>query len=210
MEKGGKGYSPMDKGGSLKGKDDSAPKSAKGRKVHFAEEGSFETISGSSPMSGGKAASTQFKGKGEKIANGRKTPLSEGSKSSEFGIEQELPNNVKCLMNCEAADILLGIQDQMTILSKDPTIKIPASFDKGLQYAKSNSHYTKSESVRSILEPLADLGVSDAELCVIGNVCPETLEEVYALIPSLKVRRSRIEGLLRDMLKELGKLKKPM
>ncbi|XP_028764837.1 DNA-directed RNA polymerases IV and V subunit 4-like [Neltuma alba] len=165
MEKGGKGYSPMDKGGSLKGKDDSAPKSAKGRKVHFAEEG----------------------GKGEKIANGRKTPLSEGSKSSEFGIEQELPNNVKCLMNCEAADILLGIQDQMTILSKDPTIKIPASFDKGLQYAKSNGHYTKSESVRSILEPLADLGVSDAELCVIGNVCPETLEEVYALIPSLKV-----------------------
>ncbi|KAK4267383.1 hypothetical protein QN277_024170 [Acacia crassicarpa] len=73
----------------------------------------------------------------------------------------------------------------MTMLSKDPAIKIPVSFDKGLQYAKSNSHYTKSESVRSILEPLADLGVSEAELCVIGNVCPQTSEEVFALIPSL-------------------------
>ncbi|XP_054779196.1 DNA-directed RNA polymerases IV and V subunit 4-like isoform X4 [Prosopis cineraria] len=120
----------------------------------------------------------------------------------------ELPKNIKCLMNCEAADILLGIQDQMTMLSKDPSIKIPVSFDKGLQYAKSNSHYKMSETVRSILEPLADLGVSEAELCVIGNVCPETSEEVYALIPSLKERRSRIEGLLRDMVRELGKLKK--
>ena len=28
-------------------------------------------------------------------------------------------------MACEAADILQGIQDQMTILSKDPSIKSP-------------------------------------------------------------------------------------
>ncbi|XP_054779194.1 DNA-directed RNA polymerases IV and V subunit 4-like isoform X2 [Prosopis cineraria] len=185
MEKGGKGYSSLNKGGSLKGKDDSAAKSAKGRRVQFADEG-----------------------KGEKTANGGKSPMSKSSKQSEFGIEQELPKNIKCLMNCEAADILLGIQDQMTMLSKDPSIKIPVSFDKGLQYAKSNSHYKMSETVRSILEPLADLGVSEAELCVIGNVCPETSEEVYALIPSLKERRSRIEGLLRDMVRELGKLKK--
>ncbi|KAK4259182.1 hypothetical protein QN277_005538 [Acacia crassicarpa] len=206
MEKGGKGYSSLNKGG----KDDSPAKSAKGRRVQFAED-SFDPISGSSPMSGGKAASTQFKGgKGEKVANGGKSTGSKSSKSSEFGIEQELPKNVKCVMNCEAADILQGIQDRMTMLSKDPAIKIPVSFDKGLQYAKSNSHYTKSESVRSILEPLADLGVSEAELCVIGNVCPQTSEEVFALIPSLKVRRSTIEGLVREILRELGKLKKPM
>lgn len=37
----------------------------------------------------------------------------------------ELPSSVKCLMNCEAADILQEIQYQMVSLSKDPTIKIP-------------------------------------------------------------------------------------
>lgn len=39
----------------------------------------------------------------------------------------ELPKNVKCqcLMDCEAAQLLQGIQDQMVLLSADPTIKIP-------------------------------------------------------------------------------------
>lgn len=26
------------------------------------------------------------------------------------------------------------------------------------------------------------------QICMIGNICPETVEEVYALLPSLKVR----------------------
>lgn len=37
----------------------------------------------------------------------------------------ELPKGAKCLMDCEAADVLQGIQEQMIILSKDPTIKLP-------------------------------------------------------------------------------------
>lgn len=37
----------------------------------------------------------------------------------------ELPENIKCLMDCEAADILQGVQEQMVMLSRDPTIKIP-------------------------------------------------------------------------------------
>lgn len=37
----------------------------------------------------------------------------------------ELPKNAKCLMDCEAAHILEGIQEQMALLSADPTIKIP-------------------------------------------------------------------------------------
>lgn len=37
----------------------------------------------------------------------------------------ELPQNVKPLMDCEAAQILQGIQDQMVLLSQDPTIKLP-------------------------------------------------------------------------------------
>ena len=39
----------------------------------------------------------------------------------------ELPENVKCMsmMDCEAASILQGIQDQMVTLSKDPELKLP-------------------------------------------------------------------------------------
>lgn len=37
----------------------------------------------------------------------------------------ELPKNTKCLMDCEAAEILQGIQDRMVVLSADPAIKIP-------------------------------------------------------------------------------------
>lgn len=37
----------------------------------------------------------------------------------------ELPENAKCLMDCEAEQILQGIQEQMVILSADPTIKMP-------------------------------------------------------------------------------------
>ncbi len=37
----------------------------------------------------------------------------------------ELPKNAQCLMDCEAAQILLGIQEQMVLLSRDPTIKLP-------------------------------------------------------------------------------------
>lgn len=38
----------------------------------------------------------------------------------------ELPDNFKCLMDCEAAVLLQGIQDRMVSLSRDPAIKIPA------------------------------------------------------------------------------------
>ncbi|KAK7303452.1 hypothetical protein RJT34_14359 [Clitoria ternatea] len=163
-EKGGKGGSLLSKG-SLKGKEDSATKSAKGRRVQFSQEG----------------------GKGDKVANGGKSFQSKDPQPSDPRIDQKLPENVKCLMDCEAADILLGIQEQMITLSRDPTIKIPASFDKGLQYAKNNMKYTNPQSVRNILEPLSNCDLTDSEICVIGNVCPETVDEVYALLPSLKL-----------------------
>lgn len=37
----------------------------------------------------------------------------------------ELPENVKCMMDCEAVDILQGIKDQMVILSRDPEFRLP-------------------------------------------------------------------------------------
>ncbi|XP_021828103.1 DNA-directed RNA polymerases IV and V subunit 4-like [Prunus avium] len=221
-EKGGKGFSlptgkavksslkstPSTKDASLKGKDDSSTKSKKGRKVQFDSEGLHEPKSNfSSKFDNPAAASGKADwgkgGKGDKVGNGRKKepqPL-------ELKIEQELPQSAKCLMDCEAADILQGIQEQMILLSKDPSIKIPVSFDKGLQYAKRTSHYTNPQSVRKVLEALTKYGVSDGEISVIANVCPETADEVFALVPSLKTTRSVLSQPLKEVLSELTKLK---
>ncbi|XP_027339241.1 DNA-directed RNA polymerases IV and V subunit 4-like [Abrus precatorius] len=188
-EKGGKGGSLLsNKGGSLKGKDDSATKSSKGRRVQFSKEG----------------------GKGNKVANGGKSSLSKDSQPSEPRIDQRLPENVKCLTDYEAADVLQGIQEQMVMLSRDPTIKIPVSFDKGLQYAKSNSKFTNPLSIRCILDPLAKCGLTDSEICVIGNVCPESVDEVLALLPSLKDKRNIDTEILKGALSELAKVRQPM
>ncbi|KAI8544361.1 hypothetical protein RHMOL_Rhmol08G0290700 [Rhododendron molle] len=202
-EKVGKGFSlpksSLKSPAHLKGKDDSPAKSKNGRKVQFDSEGDW-----------GKG------GKGDKVANGGKSSMPKGSSTSGQKNEQELPKNAKCLMDCEAADIVQGIQEQMVVLSEDPTIKIPIPFDRGLQYAKNGSRYTDPESVRQVLDypftywktmPLKAHGVSDSEICMIANICPESLDEVFALIPSFKGKKNKVTQPLKDALSELTKLK---
>ncbi|KAK7246036.1 hypothetical protein RIF29_40893 [Crotalaria pallida] len=179
--------------GGLKGRDDSATNSAKGRRVQFSNEGDFSKG-----------------GKGDKVANGKKTPVSKELQASEPKIGQELPENVKCLADCEVAYILQKIQDQMVMLSQDSAIKIPVTFDKGLQYAKSSGKYTKPDSVRGALQHLVGFGVTDSEICVIANACPETADEAYALVPSLKGKRSLTNEILKDALSDLAKLRQPI
>ncbi|KAG8490675.1 hypothetical protein CXB51_013890 [Gossypium anomalum] len=181
-EKGGRMFSlptkttPKSSLKSTTGKDDNSAKSKRGRKVQFGTEGSPD-INFSSPKSDGKFA----------------TPFGKGTIPSSLLGAFKLPENVKCLMDCEAATILEGIQDQMVILSSDPTIKLPESFGSGLQYAKTGSYYTNPQSVRKI--------------CVIANTCPETVDEVFALVRSLEAKRSKLTGPLKDVLDELAKLK---
>ncbi|KAK5826372.1 hypothetical protein PVK06_021290 [Gossypium arboreum] len=169
-EKGGRMFSlptkttPKSSLKSTAGKDDNSAKSKRGRKVQFGTEGSPD-VNFSSPKSDGKFATPFGKGgKGEKIANGGKTHVAKESQSLELRVEQELPENIKCLMDCEAATILEGIQDQMVILSSDPTIKLPESFGSGLQYAKTGSYYTNPQSVRKVLQSLTKYGVSNSEV----------------------------------------------
>ncbi|CAK9184555.1 unnamed protein product [Ilex paraguariensis] len=195
-EKGEKGFS-LSNGGksslkspaSFKGKDDSTAKSKRGRKVQFdAEEAKISMSS----KSGGKVDKPVARGdwgkggKGDKIANGGEVPVVKAPPPLELKIEHELPENAKCLMDCEAAEILQGIQEQMVILSEDPAIKIPISFDRGLQYAKRGSHYISPHPVRRVLDALKLHNVSDGEVSMIANVGPESVEEVFALVPSLK------------------------
>jgi len=146
-------------------------------------------------------------GNSEKVAKGGKTPVVKETARHELKILSELPKNAKCLMDCEAAQMLHAIQEQMVLLSRDPTIKIPASFDKGLQFAKTCARYTNPHSVRRVLDALTSHGVSDDEICLIANLCPETADEVFALVPSLKSKELMLRGRLMDALSELGKLK---
>ncbi|KAG8647553.1 DNA-directed RNA polymerases IV and V subunit 4 [Manihot esculenta] len=218
MEKGGKGFSLPSKGlkSSLKstpakdGKDDSSAKSKRGRKVQFNSEGDkLDFLS----KSGGNFDATAVKGslskggKGDKTSNGVKAPSTKEPQPLELKVEQELPKNVKCLMDCEAAQILLGIQEQMVLLSRDPTIKLPVSFDKALNYAKTGARYTNPQSVRRVVESLKKHGVTDGEICVIANVCPETVDEVFALVPSLKSKKNMLREPIKDVVDELAKLK---
>ncbi|XP_064978250.1 DNA-directed RNA polymerases IV and V subunit 4-like isoform X1 [Musa acuminata AAA Group] len=136
------------------------------------------------------------------------TPIKPLVTEVELKLELELPKGARLLMDCEAAEVLQEIQGHMTVLSDDPKIKMPESFSKALQYAKINAHYTNVQSVRQVLEyPLVELalnGVTDGEICMIGNVDPETLDEVYALIPSLKTNKHKNEGAIADVLASLA------
>nr|XP_023927425.1 DNA-directed RNA polymerases IV and V subunit 4-like isoform X2 [Quercus suber] len=187
----------------LKGKDDSSTKKS-ARKVQFNFEGSPEYKTSSLPKSLGKddtpfpkGYSGKGGGKGDKIANGGKSTVFKEPQPLELKVEQDLPENVKCMMDCEAFDILQGIQDQLPILSKDPEFRLPVPFDKGLQYAKRGVHYANPQAVRQVLD----------EICVIANVCPESDEEVFSLVPSLKAKRSKLREPLKGILSELAKLK---
>ncbi|CAD5180479.1 unnamed protein product [Musa acuminata subsp. malaccensis] len=105
-------------------------------------------------------------------------------------------------MNCEAAEILQEIQQHMTVLSMDPKIKLPRnyilSFSKALQYSKVNGTAQMSSPTLKLN------GVTEAEICMIGNICPETVDEVYALIPSLKVNKYKNEGSITEVLPSLA------
>uniref|UniRef100_A0A803NYJ9 RNA polymerase Rpb4/RPC9 core domain-containing protein n=1 Tax=Cannabis sativa TaxID=3483 RepID=A0A803NYJ9_CANSA len=198
----------------LKGKDDSSEKSKKGRKVKF-DTGSPEVNLNFSSEYGGNLntdtpttfpkGSFGLGGKGDKTGKGGKSFVPKPSRPLELSVEDELPKGAKCLMDCEAADILEGIQDRMVLLSKDPSIKIPKSFDSGLQYAKRDNHYTSSQSVKDILDMLSIYGLKEAEICVIANICPETADEVFALLPSLQAKKNMLREPIKDVLLELAK-----
>ncbi|GAV70572.1 RNA_pol_Rpb4 domain-containing protein [Cephalotus follicularis] len=221
-EKGGKGFSLPGKAAakttlkatSAKDGTDSSGKSKRGRKkVQFNTSDSPEPLFSFSGKSDGKFSTLNGKGdsgkggKGEKVANGGKIPEAKDPQSLELRIEQELPKEAKCMMDCEAANALLAIQEQMVVLSRDPDVKIPVSFDRGLQYARRSTQYTNTHSVRRVLETLKPYGVSDGELCVIAYLCPETLDEVFSL-PSLKSKWSDLREPVKKVLGELAKLKK--
>ncbi|CAI0374232.1 unnamed protein product [Linum tenue] len=207
MEKNGKGFSmPKSSLKSTPSKDDSSQKSKEGRKVQFNNGGSPEERFDYS-KSNGKSSSSADKGGRGNTAN-VKASKSKEKEPLELRLNQELLKNAKCLMDCEAAEIIQGIQDQMTLLSQDATIKLPVSFHKGLQYSQANARYTNTHSVRRVLDTLKKHGVVEGEISVIANACPESTEEVFALVPSLKSKKSILQEPLEVALMVIKPLRK--
>ncbi|XP_044410958.1 DNA-directed RNA polymerases IV and V subunit 4 isoform X1 [Triticum aestivum] len=163
--------------------------------------GKASSFSNGEGSKGGKAFSAGKGGKGS--ASNAKPAMSD----AELKLQLDMSPNSILLTNCEAAEMLQKIQAHMAILSEDPKIKIPESFDKAFQYAKEGNHFTSAKLVKEILEPLKDYGVNDGEICMIANIGPETIEEVYALIPSLKATRSINEGKIPEALTALANIK---
>lgn len=115
----------------------------------------------------------------------------------------------KCLMNCEVALILEHKYEQLQQMSDDPTNQISQVFEKSLQYVKRFSRYKNPDAVRQAREILSRYPLAEFELCVLGNLCPETVEEGIAMVPSIKNRgRALDEEAIEKMLTDLSLIKK--
>uniref|UniRef100_A0A7N0TRX4 RNA polymerase Rpb4/RPC9 core domain-containing protein n=1 Tax=Kalanchoe fedtschenkoi TaxID=63787 RepID=A0A7N0TRX4_KALFE len=61
-------------------------------------------------------------------------------------------------------------------------------FEKSLQYVKRFNRYKNPDAVRQVREILSRYELAEFELCALGNLCPETLEEAIAMVPSIKIK----------------------
>ncbi|KAL0736221.1 hypothetical protein Bca4012_012431 [Brassica carinata] len=101
----------------------------------------------------------------------------------------------KCLMNCEVSLILEHKYEQLQQVSEDPMNQVSQVFEKSLQYVKRFSRYKNPDAVR--------------QLCVLGNLCPETAEEAVAMVPSLKTKgRAHSDEAIEKMLNDLSLVKR--
>ncbi|KAH7856436.1 hypothetical protein Vadar_001426 [Vaccinium darrowii] len=115
----------------------------------------------------------------------------------------------KCLMNCEVALILERKYEQLQHMADDPMNQVSQVFEKSLQYVKRFSRYKNPDAVRQAREILSRYQLAEFELCVLGNLSPETVEEAIAIVPSMKSRgRTLDEEAIEKMLNDLSMIKK--
>ncbi|KAK9048395.1 hypothetical protein SSX86_032642 [Deinandra increscens subsp. villosa] len=115
----------------------------------------------------------------------------------------------KCLMNCEVSLILEHKYEQLQQMSEDPMNQVSQVFEKSLQYVKRFSRYKNPDAVRQVRELLSRYQLAEFELCVLGNLCPETVEEAIAMVPSIKSRgRGHDDEAIEKMLNDMSLIKK--
>ncbi|XP_028959947.1 DNA-directed RNA polymerase II subunit 4-like isoform X2 [Malus sylvestris] len=115
----------------------------------------------------------------------------------------------KCLMNSEVAILLEHRCDQMKHMSGESMHQLPQVLEKSLQYVKRFSRFTNQGSVKQVREVLSRYQLAEFELAVIGNLCPETVEEAKAVVPSLKTKgRGHDDEAIDRLLNDLMMIKK--
>ncbi|KAI3868525.1 hypothetical protein MKW98_001169 [Papaver atlanticum] len=115
----------------------------------------------------------------------------------------------KCLMNCEVALILDRKFDQLQAMSSDPMSQVSQVFEKSQQYVKRFSRYKNADAVRQVREILSRYQLAEFELCVLGNLCPETADEAKAMVPSITTKeRGCTDENIEKMLNDLSLIKK--
>ncbi|XP_078432064.1 RNA polymerase II, Rpb4, core protein [Wolffia australiana] len=115
----------------------------------------------------------------------------------------------KCLMNCEVSLILDKKYEQLQNMSDDPMSQTSQVFEKSLQYVKRFSRYKNAETVKQVREVLSRNRLAEFELCVLGNLCPETVEEAIAMVPTIKSKgRFQDDDAIDKMLRDLSMIKK--
>ncbi|EYU36013.1 hypothetical protein ABFS83_14G227900 [Erythranthe nasuta] len=130
----------------------------------------------------------------------------------ENAAELKIPDEflkAKCLMNSEVAIILEHKYEQLQQRAEDPMNQMSQVFEKSLQYVKRFSRYKNNDAVRQVREILSRHQLAEFELCVLGNLCPETVEEAIAMVPSIKTRgRAHDDEAIERMLNDLSLIKK--
>ncbi|KAI3882198.1 hypothetical protein MKX03_027008 [Papaver bracteatum] len=115
----------------------------------------------------------------------------------------------KCLMNCEVALILDRKYDQLQAMSSDPMSQVSQVFEKSQQYVKRFSRYKNADAVRQVREILSRYQLAEFELCVLGNLCPETADEAKAMVLSITTKeRGCTDENIEKMLGDLSLIKK--
>ncbi|KAK1274272.1 hypothetical protein QJS04_geneDACA009871 [Acorus gramineus] len=115
----------------------------------------------------------------------------------------------KCLMNCEVARVLDHRFEIIQQTSDDPMNNISQVFEKSMQYVKRFSRYQNPDAVNQVREILSRYRLAEFELCVLGNLCPETVEEAIAMVPSIKSKERAItDEMIETMLQDLANIKK--
>ncbi|XVE83243.1 hypothetical protein DITRI_Ditri16bG0072100 [Diplodiscus trichospermus] len=109
----------------------------------------------------------------------------------------------------DVALILEHKYEQLQQMSDDPMNQVSQVFEKSLQYVKRFSRYKNPDAVRQVREILSRYQLAEFELCVLGNLCPETVEEAIAMVPSIKTKgRAHDDDAIERMLNDLSLIKK--
>ncbi|CAK9219916.1 unnamed protein product [Sphagnum troendelagicum] len=134
-------------------------------------------------------------------------PVVEEEDASELKLGEDFVK-AKCLMNAEVALVLQRKYEQLQQLSDDPVSQISQVFEKSLQYVKRFSRYQNPEAVKQVREVLTRNKLHEFEVSVIGNLCPETVEEAKAVVPSITKKGRLDDEKIETMLTDLATIKK--